>query len=83
MLKLFEPGFTTAKEKTSDAGHGVGLDVVQTKVRAIGGELKTNTRADEFTQFTIHLSQPALAASAQSPTDSSFNKPAFAEPAMA
>ena len=84
LLKLFEPGFSTAKEKTSDAGHGVGLDVVQTRVKAIGGELKTNTRADEFTQFTIHLSQPALVASTQSPAVTKIsNKPSFAEPALA
>lgn len=61
MQKLFEPGFSTSANKTSDAGHGVGLDVVQTKIKALGGELKTQTRADEYTLFTIHLAQPALA----------------------
>ncbi len=91
MQKLFEPGFSTAIQKTSDAGHGVGLDVVQTKIKSLGGELRTQTRADEFTQFTIHLSQPALApntpvpnilASADSST-STYAKPALVEAAAA
>ena len=60
MEKLFEPGFSTASITTTDGGHGVGLDVVKTKIKAIGGELKTFTKVDEFTQFVILLPNPAL-----------------------
>lgn len=53
--QIFEPGFSSAKQADRDAGHGVGLDVVLEKVRAIHGRLQISSRAHKFTEFRIHF----------------------------
>lgn len=57
--KLFEPGFSTADGTDKDAGRGVGMDLVQSLVREIGGELKIDTKPDVFTQFAFRISKHA------------------------
>jgi chemotaxis protein histidine kinase CheA len=53
--KLFEPGVSTAANADRDAGHGIGLDVVRSKVRAMHGYLQVKSRADQFTEFHIRF----------------------------
>lgn len=55
--KLFEPGFSTASTADKDAGSGVGMDLIQSLVNEIGGELKIDTKPDVFTQFTFRIAQ--------------------------
>lgn len=55
--KLFEPGFSTASTADKDAGSGVGIDLIQSLVNEIGGELKIDTKPDVFTQFTFRIAQ--------------------------
>lgn len=55
--KLFEPGFSTASAADKDAGSGVGMDLIQSLVNEIGGELKIDTKPDVFTQFTFRIAQ--------------------------
>jgi len=43
VLKLFDPGFSTASDINKDAGHGVPLDLIQSKISEIGGRLKLDT----------------------------------------
>jgi signal transduction histidine kinase len=57
--KLFEPGFSTADNPDKDAGRGVGMDLVQSLINEIGGDLKIDTKADVFTQFAFRLSKHA------------------------
>ena len=57
--KLFEPGFSTADGTDKDAGRGVGMDLVQSLVNEIGGELKIDTKPDVFTQFAFRISKHA------------------------
>ncbi|HYN54334.1 MAG TPA: ATP-binding protein [Methylotenera sp.] len=57
--KLFEPGFSTANSTDKDAGRGVGMDLVQSLVNEIGGELKIDTKPDVFTQFAFRISKHA------------------------
>ncbi len=57
--KLFEPGFSTANNTDKDAGRGVGMDLVQSLVNEIGGELKIDTKPDVFTQFTFRIAKHA------------------------
>ena len=52
---LFYPGFSTAENKTELAGRGVGLDVVQTNVEALGGEIEIDTQRSLGTRFTLKL----------------------------
>jgi len=61
--KLFEPGFSTASGTDKDAGRGAGMDLVQSLINEIGGNLKIDTKADVFTQFefSIHKhAQPSI-----------------------
>src|SRR5262249_27178579 len=41
---LFLPGFSTAGALTEYSGRGVGLDVVQTMIRQVGGSVRIATR---------------------------------------
>ena len=54
---IFEPGFTTTDEVSRLAGRGVGMDVVASEVRQLGGTLEINTRKGEGTTFTLRLPQ--------------------------
>ncbi len=49
------PGFSTAQAVTSISGRGVGVDVVNTRVRALGGQLDLETITGEGTVFTMRL----------------------------
>ncbi|TFW70677.1 hypothetical protein C3Y98_10235 [Methylotenera oryzisoli] len=59
VAKLFEPGFSTSNGTDQDAGRGVGMDLVQSLINEIGGELKIDTKADVFTQFSFRISKHA------------------------
>jgi two-component system, chemotaxis family, sensor kinase CheA len=52
---LSRPGFSTAQEVTGVAGRGVGLDMVVTRVRAVGGAIELRTVPGEGTTFSIRL----------------------------
>ncbi|MGV8932601.1 MAG: response regulator [Luteimonas sp.] len=54
---IFEPGFSTADEVSRLAGRGVGMDVVASEVRQLGGTLDIASRAGEGTTFTLRLPQ--------------------------
>ena len=52
---LFQPSFSTAETVTDVSGRGVGLDVVKTKIEALGGEIEAKTRLGEGSNFIIRL----------------------------
>ncbi|NLZ82465.1 MAG: chemotaxis protein CheA, partial [Clostridiales bacterium] len=52
---LFRPSFSTAEKVSEISGRGVGLDVVKTKIEALGGEIEAKTKLGEGTNFIIHL----------------------------
>jgi len=52
---IFEPGFSTAGKVTQSAGRGVGMDVVATEIKKLGGSLYTETEAGKGTRFTVRL----------------------------
>ncbi|MCW5581230.1 MAG: Hpt domain-containing protein, partial [Luteimonas sp.] len=54
---IFEPGFSTAAEVSRLAGRGVGMDVVASEVRQLGGSLDIATRRKLGTTFTLRLPQ--------------------------
>ncbi|HKT74258.1 MAG TPA: Hpt domain-containing protein [Steroidobacteraceae bacterium] len=55
MQLILEPGFSTAGTITQQAGRGVGMDVVATEIKRLGGALHMETRKGEGTTFTIRL----------------------------
>ena len=52
---LFLPSFSTATEVTETSGRGVGMDVVQTMVQAVGGVIHTSTALGKGTTFHMQL----------------------------
>jgi two-component system sensor histidine kinase and response regulator WspE len=52
---LFLPGFSTASTVTEFSGRGVGLDVVQTTIRTIGGSVRITTQPGRGTAFHLQL----------------------------
>jgi len=52
---LFRPSFSTADKISDVSGRGVGLDVVKTKVEALGGIIEVKTELGKGSTFTIRL----------------------------
>ncbi len=52
---LLEPGFTTAAQVTQVAGRGVGMDVVASEVKQLGGTLGIQSKSGQGTRFDIRL----------------------------
>ncbi|HXA34856.1 MAG TPA: Hpt domain-containing protein [Steroidobacteraceae bacterium] len=52
---ILEPGFSTAGHVTQAAGRGVGMDVVATEVKKLGGGLFIDTTPGKGSCFTIRL----------------------------
>lgn len=52
---VFLPGFSTAKEITDTSGRGVGMDVVKTKIAALGGTVHLETHIGQGTKTIIKL----------------------------
>ncbi len=55
MQLILEPGFSTAGTVTQQAGRGVGMDVVATEIKRLGGALHMESQRGEGSQFTIRL----------------------------
>jgi HPt (histidine-containing phosphotransfer) domain-containing protein len=71
MMKIFEPGFSTAKapdhensrdasysparDASRDAGRGVGLDLVQDKIGRLGGRLRLASQPGRYTEFAVRF----------------------------
>ena len=52
---IFLPGFSTADKITDVSGRGVGMDVVRSKIEALGGHVDVETTLDEGSVFKIKL----------------------------
>lgn len=52
---IFHPGLSTAAEITQISGRGVGLDVVQSSIKAMGGHVTVESVQGQGTTFTIRV----------------------------
>jgi two-component system chemotaxis sensor kinase CheA len=52
---LFRPSFSTAEKITDVSGRGVGLDVVKSKIEALGGDVEVKTVYGQGSTFSIRL----------------------------
>ena len=52
---IYLPGLSTAKEVTETSGRGVGMDVVKTKISALGGTVHVESQIGKGTKTTIML----------------------------
>ena len=55
LMKIFEPGFSTAGGVDRDAGQGVGMDIVKQKIDALGARLGIKTQKNLYTMFNIRF----------------------------
>jgi chemosensory pili system protein ChpA (sensor histidine kinase/response regulator) len=53
---IFLPGLSTASEVTNQAGRGVGMDIVASTVRRMGGELLVQSTPGQGSTFTLRVS---------------------------
>ena len=52
---ILEPGFSTAKEITQISGRGVGLDVVDSEIKQLGGTLDIQSKYNKGCHFVARL----------------------------
>lgn len=52
---LFRPSFSTAEKVSDLSGRGVGLDVVKSKIEALGGDVEAKTVLGSGTTFSVRL----------------------------
>jgi len=52
---ILMPGFSTAEKITHFSGRGVGMDVVHSEVKQLGGSMSVDTEAGQGTTFIVHL----------------------------
>jgi chemosensory pili system protein ChpA (sensor histidine kinase/response regulator) len=52
---ILESGFSTAQQVTQISGRGVGMDVVASEIKQLGGSLDIDSRQGQGTRFTIRL----------------------------
>ena len=52
---ILEAGFSTAEKVTQISGRGVGMDVVHSEVKQLGGSMSIDSTLGQGTRFTIRL----------------------------
>ena len=52
---LFHAGFSTAQKVTQISGRGVGMDVVQSEIKQLGGTVVIQSEVGKGTTFVMHL----------------------------
>jgi chemosensory pili system protein ChpA (sensor histidine kinase/response regulator) len=52
---VMEPGFSTAETVSKIAGRGVGMDVVSSEIKQLGGSLMIDSKSQRGTEFTVRL----------------------------
>ena len=56
LLKLiFHPGFTTADSAGISFGRGIGMNLVLSKLKTIGGKLRVSTKPGKGSEFIIRI----------------------------
>jgi chemosensory pili system protein ChpA (sensor histidine kinase/response regulator) len=52
---ILQPGFSTAQQVTQISGRGVGMDVVASEIKQLGGSLDIDSTVGKGTTFTVRL----------------------------
>lgn len=52
---ILESGFSTAQKVTQISGRGVGMDVVNSEIKQLGGSLQIDTAKGQGSRFTVRL----------------------------
>ncbi len=52
---IYHPGFSTSEKVSQISGRGVGMDVVATEVKKVGGKIKIHSEKGKGTKITLKL----------------------------
>ena len=52
---LFSSGFTTKESADEDGGRGVGLDIIKSHAKELGGKLNVHSEYGRLTRFNVKL----------------------------
>ena len=52
---IFEPGFSTADSVSEDAGRGVGMDLIRSRIQHHNGRMRISSRSGSDCQFIVTL----------------------------
>ncbi|NQD35799.1 response regulator [Permianibacter sp. IMCC34836] len=55
MLLILEAGFSTAEQVTQISGRGVGMDVVASEIKELGGRIDIDSETGKGSRFTVRL----------------------------
>ncbi len=55
MLLILEAGFSTAEQVTQISGRGVGMDVVASEIKELGGRIDIDAETGKGSRFTVRL----------------------------
>jgi chemosensory pili system protein ChpA (sensor histidine kinase/response regulator) len=55
MQLILNSGFSTSKKVTALSGRGVGMDVVNSEIKQIGGSIELDSEENKGTRFTIRI----------------------------
>ena len=55
MQFILEAGFSTATKVTQISGRGVGMDIVHSEIKLLGGSVSINSREGQGTEFKVRL----------------------------
>ena len=61
---LFQSGFSTLDTATTDAGRGIGMNLIAELSNQLGGRVSVATSVGKFTRLTLTLPRPAKRADA-------------------
>lgn len=54
-LQMFESGFSTQTKTSQDAGRGIGLDIIKSRIDKMKGKIQINTQKNTSTHFVIKI----------------------------
>lgn len=57
---LFKSGFSTREQADDDAGRGVGMDIIQTHIDQMNGQINVDTQAGKYTRMTVKIPKNSL-----------------------
>lgn len=52
---VFEPRFTTARSSSTDAGRGMGMNIIRRRLNDKGGDIKINSARGQFCEFKLTI----------------------------
>lgn len=52
---LFKSGFSTREQADDDAGRGVGMDIIQTHIDQMNGQINVDSQAGKYTRMTVKI----------------------------